>query len=49
MFRLADAYLMYAEAVVRGGGGSNGQAVTYINELEHVHMEMIAVIFLLQT
>lgn len=33
MFRLADAYLMYAEAVVRGGGGSTGQAVTYINEL----------------
>lgn len=34
MFRLADAYLMYAEAVVRGGGGSTGQAVTYINELK---------------
>lgn len=34
MFRLADAYLMYAEAVVRGGGGSPGQAVTYINELK---------------
>lgn len=33
MFRLADAYLMYAEAVLRGGGGSTGQAVTYINEL----------------
>ncbi len=34
MFRLADAYLMYAEAVLRGGGGSTGQAVTYINELK---------------
>lgn len=33
LFRLADAYLMYAEAVVRGGGGTTGQAVTYINEL----------------
>ncbi|MBT8252695.1 MAG: RagB/SusD family nutrient uptake outer membrane protein [Bacteroidia bacterium] len=33
MFRLADAYLMYAEAVLRGGGGSTAQAVDYINEL----------------
>lgn len=33
MFRLADAYLMYAEAVLRGGGGSMGTAVDYINEL----------------
>ena len=33
MFRLADAYLMYAEAVLRGGGGSTSQAVDYINEL----------------
>ncbi len=33
MFRVADAYLMYAEAVLRGGGGSVNQAVTYINEL----------------
>jgi hypothetical protein len=33
MFRLADAYLMYAEAVLRGGGGSRGQALTYINAL----------------
>ncbi len=33
MFRLGDAYLMYAEAVLRGGGGSTGQAVTYINAL----------------
>lgn len=34
MFRLADAYLMYAEAVVRGGtGGEMGTAVDYINEL----------------
>lgn len=33
MFRLADAYLMYAEASLRGGGGSAGAAVGYINEL----------------
>ncbi len=33
MFRLADAYLMYAEAVLRGGGGSNAQALTYVNQL----------------
>lgn len=33
MFRLADAYLMYAEAVLRGGGGSEGQALTYVNAL----------------
>jgi hypothetical protein len=33
MFRLGDAYLMYAEAVLRGGGGSRGQALTYINAL----------------
>jgi hypothetical protein len=33
MFRLADAYLMYAECVLRGGGGTTGQAVTYVNAL----------------
>jgi hypothetical protein len=33
MFRLADAYLMYAEVVVRGGGGDMGTAVNYINQL----------------
>lgn len=34
MFRLADAYLMYAEAVLRGGtGGDVGTAVGYINQL----------------
>ena len=34
MFRLADAYLMYAEAVLRGGsGGDMGTAVQYINML----------------
>ena len=27
MFRLADAYLMYAEAVLRGGSGSQKQKV----------------------
>ena len=33
MFRLADAYLTYAEAVLRGGGGSRPQALTYVNAL----------------
>ncbi|MFK7904509.1 MAG: RagB/SusD family nutrient uptake outer membrane protein [Chitinophagales bacterium] len=34
MFRLADAYLMYAEAVLRGGaGGDAATAVSYINQL----------------
>lgn len=33
MFRLADAYLMYAEAVLRGGGGSRAQALSYVNAL----------------
>ncbi len=33
MFRLGDAYLMYAEAVLRNGGGSRSQALTYVNAL----------------
>lgn len=33
MFRLGDAYLMYAECVLRGGGGSTATAVDYINAL----------------
>lgn len=33
VFRLADAYLMYAEAVVRGGGGSTTEAINFINIL----------------
>ncbi|MFZ4464063.1 MAG: RagB/SusD family nutrient uptake outer membrane protein [Bacteroidales bacterium] len=33
MFRLADVYLMYAEAVLRGGGGSTGDALNYVNAL----------------
>ena len=33
LFRLADAYLIYAEAVARGGGGSAATAVGYINAL----------------
>lgn len=35
MFRLADAYLMYAEAHLRGGGGSLGQATAYVNMLRN--------------
>ena len=34
MFRLGDAYLMYAEAVLRGGsGGDAATALTYVNAL----------------
>lgn len=34
MFRLADVYLMYAEAVLRGGaGGDPGVALDYVNEI----------------
>lgn len=33
MFRLADAYLMYAEAVLRGGNGNRATALGYINDL----------------
>jgi hypothetical protein len=34
MFRLADVYLMYAEAVLRGGsGGDQATALTYVNAL----------------
>ncbi|HEU0053668.1 MAG TPA: RagB/SusD family nutrient uptake outer membrane protein [Longimicrobium sp.] len=33
MFRLADAYLIYAEAVLRGGGGTRAQALQYVNAL----------------
>lgn len=31
VFRLADAYLMYAEVFLRGGGGDAGTAAGYIN------------------
>jgi hypothetical protein len=33
MYRLADAYLIYAEAVLRGGGGSRATALGYVNAL----------------
>jgi hypothetical protein len=33
MFRLADAYLMYAEANLRGGGGSAATALGYVNAI----------------
>lgn len=34
LFRLADTYLMYAEAVLRGGsGGDIGTALAYVNEI----------------
>lgn len=34
LFRLSDAYLMYAECALRGAtGGSNSQALTYVNQV----------------
>jgi len=33
LFRLADAYLIYAEAQLRGGGGTRAQALNYMNAL----------------
>ncbi len=33
MFRTADAYLMAAEAILRGGGGSKPEALRYVNEI----------------
>lgn len=33
MFRLGEAYLIYAEANLRGGGGDAGLALTYVNAL----------------
>jgi hypothetical protein len=33
LFRLADVYLMYAEAQLRGGGGSASDALNYVNSL----------------
>jgi hypothetical protein len=33
MFRLADVYLMYAEAVLRGGGGNLNTALNYVNQV----------------
>ncbi|KAF2514829.1 RagB/SusD family nutrient uptake outer membrane protein [Flavobacterium salilacus subsp. salilacus] len=31
LYRLADAYLMYAECVLRGGGGNQAEALNYVN------------------
>lgn len=33
MFRTADAYLMAAEAILRGASGTRGQALNYVNEI----------------
>jgi len=33
MFRLGEAYLIYAEAQVRGGGGDTTTALSYVNKL----------------
>ncbi len=33
LFRLAEMYLIYAEAVARGGSGNTGTALSYLNQL----------------
>jgi hypothetical protein len=33
VFRLAEMYLIYAEAVLRGGGGDNATALDYLNKI----------------
>ena len=33
MFRTADAYLMAAEAILRGGGGTRAEALGYVNRI----------------
>jgi starch-binding outer membrane protein, SusD/RagB family len=44
LFRLADAYLMYAEAVLRGGsGGSMSTALGYVNALRNRSGESMAI------
>jgi len=35
LYRLADVYLMYAECALRGGGGSNSQALDYVNAVRN--------------
>ena len=35
VYRKADAYLMAAEAILRGGGGSRGEALNYVNEVRN--------------
>jgi len=35
VYRLADAYLLYAEANLRGGGGSRATALGYVNALRN--------------
>lgn len=35
LFRSADAYLMAAEAILRGGGGSRADALAYVNEVRN--------------
>lgn len=43
MFRLGDTYLMYAEAVLRGGGGSQAKALEYVNDLrERANTETVS-------
>jgi hypothetical protein len=43
MFRLADAYLLYAEAVLRGGTGGNlSSALNYVNQIRTRPRDVLA-------
>jgi len=43
LFRLADVYLMYAEAFLRGGGGSESEALGYVNDVrQRAHASAIS-------
>ena len=43
LFRLGDVYLMYAEAFLRGGGGSETEALGYVNDLrERANADLIS-------
>ena len=42
-FELTDAHLMSAEATLRGGGGSNADALAYINAVVRSVLQQLAV------
>ncbi|WP_372792986.1 RagB/SusD family nutrient uptake outer membrane protein [Lutibacter sp.] len=43
LFRLADVYLMYAEAIIRRDGVANGDALNYVNDVrDRAHASLIS-------
>lgn len=43
LYRLADAYLMYAECFLRGGGGTQNDALEYVNKVrDRSHATLIS-------